>query len=60
MNKFRVKFNLVDGKAIKTTPMATIQPLEEALEADHITRFEDGTSINGKDIRSVEVEVIRK
>ena len=58
MTKFNIVFKLNTGRAIKTE-VVTLHPLEEALEDEHVTRFEDDTEIKGKDISSVEVQVKR-
>ena len=56
MPKFHLTFNMKNAKPITTT-VKTIAPLEQALESDRITRFDDGTYIYGKDVDNVIVKV---
>jgi hypothetical protein len=53
---FHLTFNMKNGELITTT-VKTIAPLEQALESERITPFEDGTFIYGKDVNNVVVRV---
>ena len=53
-DKFSITFNL-KNKQVLNFKTITLYPLENALEDEHITSFDNGLDVKGEDIESVAI-----